>query len=274
MEVSLRNVIRRGLSHELNCEDEALSSIFNSSLAIMAVFDGCSKGTKSHFASGLMARILKKIMIQDKSYFEQVASERELKEVVKYITRRLFLELRTTTAYLELTMSEVLATMVLAVVDLNKKTGFAIMIGDGSFYVDGVLENIDCPNNAPNYLAHYINNDDFETVWKEAVVYSKEFVVNETVAVLTDGIDSFYINNEGRYVTDSEKEIIVERLLKSDYLLKNKVGLARICNILQDGVEIEKDVVKKMQPRDDLAISRLTFISPVDDSIQQTGTED
>ena len=83
---------------------------------------------------------------------------------------------------------------------------------------------------------------------------------------MTDGIDSFFNKKANRYINDEEKEMVIDRLLKSNQYVTNVIGLAKHCNILQTFYNFE--------PKDDLSISRLTFINPIDDSIQQTGTED
>lgn len=267
MEVSLRNVVRRGLDHALSCEDEALSTIFNDRLAIMVVFDGCSKGEKSSFASGLLGKIFRKILIQDKFYYEEAVDEVSLENICRYTIRRAFLELKHIVHYLELVPKEVLATIVLAVVDLEKGEAHAIMIGDGSIYVDGHIESINCPGNQPQYLAYFLHYEEFKEVWHLSVAFSKSYKFEKTVAVMSDGIDSFFNRDAHRYVNEEERAMIIDTLLKSDRYLKSKIGLAKLCNILQ--------TENKFEPVDDLAISRLTLISPVaNDSIQQTGTED
>jgi len=167
--------------------------------------------------------------------------------------------------YLELIPKEVLATIVMAVVDLEKKKAFVAMIGDGSIYIDGEMHTVDCPGNAPMYLAAFLDRENFKDVWEEALVFSGTYTFNETIAVMTDGIDSFFNKKDNRYINDEEKEMVINQLLKSNSF-KNEIGLARICNILQ--------TYNHFEPKDDLSISRLTFISPIDDSIQQTGTED
>ncbi len=259
MEISLREVIRRGLGHTLNCEDEALSVVFDDKLIIMATFDGCSTGTKSHFASALLGKIFNKILVQDESYYKESVGQISLEEICKYTIRRVFLELKHISNYLELVPKEALATIVMGAVDLQKKEVHTLMIGDGSVYVDGELHSIDCPENKPQYLAYFLHYENFVDVWRDALVFSQTQSFNNTVAVMTDGIDSFFNKQANRYIDDAEKEKVVEMLLKSDRFLKNPVGLARICNILQ--------MNNKFEPNDDLAIVRLTFLSPIDDSI-------
>ena len=80
-EVKARKVTRRGRSHVQRCEDESLVFSYNQ-IGVIIVFDGCSTGTDSYFASGLFAKIFKKIAIQHKTYLENLNENSDLENVV------------------------------------------------------------------------------------------------------------------------------------------------------------------------------------------------
>jgi len=247
--VKVRKVVRRGRSHDQRCEDDSLIFSYNQ-IAVIAVFDGCSDGTDSYFASGLFAKILKKIAIRNREYFEKINQDSNLEDVVHNITRLFFDELKHTIAYYELDNKEALSTIVLSAVNLITKQSFSIIIGDGSVYVDGDIYTVQPEKNEPQYIAYSIKRD-FEDFWGKSV-NKYTFTIKDTIAVMSDGIDSFKKYNENRYVNEIEKADIVYRFFKSRLFLSNKIGLARICNILE--------TEERIAPNDDLSIAHITFV--------------
>lgn len=247
-EVKARKVVRRGRVHDQRCEDESLVFSYNQ-IAVIAVFDGCSTGTDSYFASGLFAKILKKIAIEEEGFFKQINEDSNLEDVVNVIMCSFFFELKKAKYYLKLDDSEILSTIVLSAVNLKTKQAFSIIVGDGSVYIDGKINTIHPEKNAPRYITYFLEKK-YEDFWKENInKYTLE--VKDTIAVMSDGIDSFRHYSENRYVNDAEKADIIYRFLKSKYLLDNKVGLARICNILDS---------EHLAPSDDLSIAHITFV--------------
>ncbi len=248
-ETKIRKVVRRGRSHTQRCEDESLVFSYNQ-IAVIAVFDGCSDGTDSYFASGLFAKILKKIAIEDKGYFETVNEGTNLENVVEYIICTFFHELNKATSYLKLDYSEILSTIVLSAINLKTKQSFSIIIGDGTVYIDGEINTIHAEKNAPQYITYFLEKN-YEDFWKENVnKYKAE--IKDTIAVMSDGIDSFKNYSENRYINEIEKTDIIHRFFKSKLFIGNKIGLAKICNILEEFSHIA--------PSDDLSIAHITFV--------------
>jgi len=247
-EVKARKVVRRGRAHDQRCEDDSLVFSYNQ-ISVIAVFDGCSDGTDSYFASGLFAKILKKIAIEEENFFKQINEETSLEDIVNVIMCSFFYELKKAKYYLKLDDSEILSTIVLSAINLKTKQSFSIIIGDGSVYVDGEINTIQPEKNAPRYIAYFLGKK-YEDFWSDDVNKYKA-KVKDTIAVMSDGIDSFRHYSENRYVNETEKADIIHRFFKSGYLLDNKVGLARICNILDS---------EHFAPSDDLSIAHITFI--------------
>jgi len=253
-EVKSRQVTRRGRAHAHRCEDESLVFSYNQ-IAVIIVFDGCSTGRDSYFASGLFAKIFKKIAIQHKTFLESINEESNLEDVVHTLIELFFNELRYSFNYFVLDLTEILSTIVLSAVNLKTKQSYSIIVGDGSIYIDGKIHTIKPTNeNAPDYIAYYLTSL-FSDVWKNNV-YKYNFKIEKTIAVMSDGIDSFRNYDENRYITDDEKDEIIKRFFESGFLLNNKIGLARICNILDD---------KNIAPSDDLSIAHITFVEIIED---------
>jgi hypothetical protein len=248
-DVKIRKTTRRGRSHTQRCEDESLVFSYNQ-IGVIIVFDGCSSGTDSYFASGLFAKIFKKIAIQYKTYIENINDFSPLEGVSYTLMKLFFNELKYSFYYFELDLTEILSTIVLSVVNLKTKESYSIIAGDGSIYVDGTMHTVQPNNeNAPNYISYYLSSS-FDDIWKNNV-YKYNFKVEKTIAVLSDGIDSFKNYNENRYVNEDEKNEIIKQFFESGYLLNNKIGLSRICNIFED---------KNIAPSDDLSIAHITFV--------------
>ena len=244
-----RNVTRRGKGHPQRCEDESLVFSYNQ-IAVIIAFDGCSSGKDSYFASGLFAKLFKKIAIQHKIYLENLNENSDLEKVTYNLMELFFDELKYSFSYFVLDLSEILSTIVLSVVNLKTKKAYSIIAGDGSLYIDGKIHSINADENAPKYISYYLQSP-FPDVW-ENNINKYNFEVQKVIAVLSDGIDSFKNYNENRYVTETEKSDIIARFFESTYLLDNAVGLARICNM------IEKE--SNIAPNDDLSIAHITFI--------------
>ena len=58
----IKELVRRGTNHKNFCEDSVYHLEYGN-IVDLAVFDGCSTGIKSHFASELMYKIFRKSFI-------------------------------------------------------------------------------------------------------------------------------------------------------------------------------------------------------------------
>jgi len=201
--------------------------------------------SKSYFASGLFATLFKKIAIHHADFF---STEEDPAAIAKFLIRTFFAEFKSAVSYLELNIAETLSTIVYSVVNIETKEACSVMIGDGTVYVDGKIETEKPENNAPQYISLFFHKS-FEELWEEDV-FCYNHTVEKTISVMSDGIDSFRNMKENRFVTDEEKEYIVEILLKNEKFFKNAIGMARKCNILEN---------EKLVPSDDLSIARLVF---------------
>ncbi len=170
--MNLYTLLRKGESHPVYCEDFAITHE-DEAQCVVAVFDGCSSGTESHFASALLGKIIRKN-----------ASHRGLKNIFKHA----FQDLKDAVATLALEEEEVLATALVACYDKQKQTCEILVVGDGFVLLNEEWIEID-QQNTPDYWGYYVK-DTFEAWWKrQKNVYT---IQNPTrVVVSTDGIDTF-----------------------------------------------------------------------------------
>lgn len=60
--MEIRTVLKKGTDHLVNCEDDLFFSNYYDKYYVGAIFDGCSSGIKSHFASSLFGKILQTVL--------------------------------------------------------------------------------------------------------------------------------------------------------------------------------------------------------------------
>jgi hypothetical protein len=212
--MEVRTLIKRGGDHHVYCEDD-LFTFNDGDLYIGAVFDGCSTGIKSHFASALYSKILRRsCSVHDFEY----ASLKAISQNIVYDIRDGIVRAKN---LLFLDEMELLSTMILAVVKDNK--AFVTVSGDGCIKYDEQIVIIESEDNAPNYLAHYLDNYARGT----ASLKEYEFSFNDSLSICSDGIFSFADQNR-----ENMDLKIIQSLLEDRTLLKSEAMLARKYNLL------------------------------------------
>lgn len=112
------------------------------------IADGCSTGTKSHFASQAICYSFAHKAEIYKQYFP-VVSDRFLKVIVH--------DLELIMSTLGLTEMNFLSTLIVFVYDKKDKTLSMRVLGDGYYYINDIEYVVD-QNNTPDYLGYYLNN--------------------------------------------------------------------------------------------------------------------
>jgi len=249
-----RIVTRKGSSHAHRCEDESFSFTYGN-ITVLMVFDGCSSGVKSYFASGLFAKLFKKIAIHHADYFTK---HDDVYDISKFLLRTFFAELKSAMSYLELGVAEVQSTIVYSVINTDTKHSNSVMIGDGTVYIDGKIETEQPEGNAPRYICYFLDLD-FEQLWSQEV-FEYYHKVEKTISVMTDGIDSFKEKNQ--FISQEQKDQIIHSLLEDEkfFTTGNEIPLQRKCNILENAGLI---------PSDDLAIARLVFLETEEPKVDE-----
>lgn len=166
------SILNQRSSTHLNCEDSVY--VHESESFIDGIIaDGCSTGTKSHFASQLLCYAFKYRGIKDR-----YTDDRVIFDVMK--------SMLVTMAALEIDIINLLSTCMLFHYNKSDKTLYIRVIGDGYYYVNDVEYIVD-QNNIPDYLAYHI----YDTPSKV-----REFF-NKYPEVVYDSVDRFMICSDG-----------------------------------------------------------------------------
>jgi hypothetical protein len=242
----IKQLSRRGEEHRDFCEDSSLHLVIDNFI-FSIVLDGCSSGYESHFASTLFKKIFKSILRNT----DQLSNDKEIN--VYHLIERFYNRLISIVDKLELSIDEILSTIVLSCTDIKTKSSYAIIIGDGVISVDGkILANIEPKNNAPDYIAYHID-ESLYNIWDKYIFKYEIENIKNTISICTDGIMSF-----------KAKEKLVENF-EHDFLLIDKRFLdkenmlSRKCNILNNQ--------HNTYHGDDLSIIRIDFKDATDENL-------
>lgn len=212
---------------------------------LFAVMDGCSMGKESHFASTLIAKILRKIATEMsyKAFIEKV--DKQSNDYLKDILNQLFKELGQIKNQLFLETEEVLSTLILGVFDSEKNEIELITIGDGLICCDGKFYEYE-QNDKPDYLGYHLSEDfeDWFSMQKQKLMLRNV----KDLSISTDGIFTFK-QFDNRYYDKIQEEEIVEYLLIDTEWNKYENMLGKKLS------EIENRF--GLKPSDDLTILRI-----------------
>ncbi|MEO0338229.1 MAG: protein phosphatase 2C domain-containing protein [Bacteroidota bacterium] len=246
--MKIHQFVRIGEHHENHCEDSVLSTSIGSHSVLLAVMDGCTMGDDSYFASKLIANLLKKIG-RECFYKEYLKSEMlHLNDQLKQICKRLFEELVFLKNHLQLEINELLSTVVLGVVDIEKRAAEIIVIGDGVLvYNDEIIEYDQ--DNVPDYIGYHLNANFEEWYERQEQRLSLEAITQ--LSLSTDGIFTFSKYDQKSYPEKSVEEII-------NYLLIEVADLDNERMLLKKIIKIEKEW--GLKATDDLGIVSLRLV--------------
>ena len=211
----------KGEFHVNHNEDFLVLEDCGQHTTMMAVMDGCSSGSDSHFAATLMGKVLRKIAKQE-AYREYAKQESKgINQLLEDIALQLFEELSNLHRQLDLRSDELLATLMLAVVNTSTSKGEVLVVGDGLLHVNG--ENFEYENdNKPDYLGYHLNMD--KHLWYATKTSKKSIQKIEDMTIATDGIHTFK-NFDGQIYDGISEEDIMSLFFsdKSDLDIENKL---------------------------------------------------
>jgi Protein phosphatase 2C len=236
-----------GTFHTDHNEDFLVTAEMGDDKLLIAVMDGCSMGTESYFASGLVGKILRKAAKEWGFWAFIEKKEAELAIYLRDITRNLFDELLFFKNKLMLENTEILTTLILGVVDCSQKKAELIAIGDGLICCNGIYTEYE-QDNRPDYLGYHLT-EDFET-WYTQQKQKLSLDNISDLAISTDGIFTFKKFDTAIYPTISEKELVDFLLINSNFAVSETMLKKKIYHI-------EKEFGLKTS--DDLSIVRLIF---------------
>lgn len=250
--MKVHSVIRKGEDHPVFCED-FLSTYNYGRYFVGAVFDGCSGGKDSHFASSLFGKVFNKIFQKGNNYLDGLTIEDKAKDFVRVFVSHLF-EVK---AILQLEENDMLATFVVIIYDKFKEEAITLVVGDGIIHCDGEIfefKNERFKNthptqyvDMPDYISYDLVNLGFDKAyfhdWYENHVRIKKFEKPKDISISTDGILTF---------KKSEEEVdAINFLLTDDTWTDNKIMMSKKVNILKSKY--------KTVHKDDISIIRLIF---------------
>lgn len=228
---------RRADTHPDFCED-AYYYTERDGWVIAAVFDGCSDGIQSHFASQLYSYIVRDAITIFWNGWLQGMNRLDMtpEKVLQSIGICLWKQLKSYRRELGMEHLEVLSTAVLCMYNPRRQYLTTIFMGDGAVSVDGVMQRVDSgPTNAPLYISYlseiHIVEDTLANVYPKFTYTSvKEF------SIMTDGIDM--IKHAHRPLEECINYLLNDRtLLPSEAMLKRKINIMH-----KEGMELKDDL--------------------------------
>ncbi|MDI9309753.1 MAG: protein phosphatase 2C domain-containing protein [Limnohabitans sp.] len=188
--MKIYSAIQIGEYHQNHCEDHIFIGEYGKSKKIFAVMDGCTTAIDSHFASTLVAKILKKICFE-KGYTDFLipnSSNSSIEEHLQDILKELLKELKSIKNQLLLDSKELLSTLIIMLCDTATQQGMILVIGDGLVVINGVKHSFE-QNNTPDYIGYHLDKD-FEIFYnsqKQKLFFDS--IID--ISIVTDGIFSF-----------------------------------------------------------------------------------
>lgn len=224
----IHKYIKRALNHANYCEDFILHETLADKYELFGVFDGCSSGIDSHFASAFIAKIIR-------AEFQKLYSTTELlsEKFMKKLLFNFINSLKKQKQLLKLDQNELLSTIILFLYNKPDDSGIIVAIGDGVISINGGHTVID-ENNVPDYLAYYLDKINSEAefeIWYR--MHTEQHRVDNLIdiSISSDGVSSFV---QTKKVEENIEPIdVLDYLFKDNFLIRNKAMLGRKCNLLE-----------------------------------------
>lgn len=234
-----------GEFHVNHNEDFLVSEEAGITRKLIAVMDGCSSGTDSHFASTLIGKLLRKIAKQE-AYEEFAKKEtKEIKAQLEHVALQLFEELANLHRQLDLQSDEILSTLILAIVDAKQKKAEIVIVGDGLIHING--KNIEYENdNKPDYIGYHLKMD--KHLWYQTKTEKLTIENLKDLTISTDGIHTFK-NFDGKLYDEISQEEIMAKFFEAENELENPNKLKKTL------IEIKN--INGLMPSDDLTMIRV-----------------
>lgn len=222
--------------HELRCEDDYL--VFeNEETIVAAVFDGCSSGVDSHFASTFFKKTLKEYLDDESIYIVREDDNRNFPyKSCDEILHEMISHLNLMVPYSE---TDYLSTCVICYVN-KKNCEFGIVFaGDGECCINGERHAIHDEN---GNAVWYLSTVDSKHVNNYYLEYCSKFFgkIENGIMISTDGIGTF----KDKFNIDKSDEVrsLFYEDLKSDVDEKYlKMSYQRRYNLLKSGKIISDD---------------------------------
>lgn len=234
-----------GAFHTDHNEDFMVVEDVGENRTLIAVMDGCSSGTDSHFASTMIGKLLRKIAKQE-AYREYIQKKTiDLSQLLEQVSLQLFEELSNLNRQLDLRSDEILSTLLLGLVDRIDIQAELLIVGDGIIHVDG--QNYEYENdNKPDYIGYHLSKD--KNDWYRNNTQKKSIENFKDLSIATDGIHTFK-NHDGVSYEAIDSTQIMEAFFEDTSNLDNENKLKKSL------LKIKKE--NGLMPSDDLTIIRV-----------------
>lgn len=230
-----------GAFHPVFCEDFCVCYELGDDWTVLAVLDGCSGGTHSHFASSLLGKIIHKVSRQVPywAYQDPVfdLSKVDIATLGERFVQHVFEELCQAKQQLFLEIDELASTCLLGLYHRQRRQAWINSSGDGVVVVNEQIDILD-QDDKPNYMAYHHLLP--ASQWLEEETITQQFDKVYNLALSTDGILSF----EGEATIE-----VLPYLLQEDSHSEWSTMLRKKCRILERDYEL--------RPNDDLGMVRL-----------------
>jgi len=190
---------KTGKLHDTHTEDYVLIEKISNEWIVVAVFDGCSSGQESFFASALYGKILRKACkmlpllqrIQPEFSFQKV----DAPFIGRFLLNQVFEDLKKSHHLIGTELTEILSTIILLVYNKPGKSAWINISGDGLIVHNKKIEEID-QHNIPDYVAYHLDIP-FDQ-WIEQYTKTFTFENQSDISISTDGVSKFYPITEKR----------------------------------------------------------------------------
>ncbi|MEZ4919571.1 MAG: protein phosphatase 2C domain-containing protein [Saprospiraceae bacterium] len=236
-----------GEFHVNHNEDYLVSEEVGKNRLLLAVMDGCSSGTDSHFAATLIGKLLRKLARQEACLEFARQVEKPLNQLLDDLALQLFTELGGFNRQLDLAPDELLSTLILALIDTRQKQAETLIAGDGLVHINGNTSEYE-NDNKPDYLGYHLQKD--KQHWLHNHTTRRSDTNIQDFSISTDGIFTFK-NVDGKiYPPISEAEIL-STFLDDISRLENPNKLKRALIDIQE--------TYGLRPSDDLTLIRMVL---------------
>lgn len=236
-----------GEFHTAHNEDFMVVEDCGKHTKMIAVMDGCSSGTDSHFASTLLGKILRKLAKQE-AYLEYASQQSKVPgRLIEDIALNLFDELANLNRQLDLQSDEILSTLILAIVDGQNRDVEIVVVGDGMVCIDGNYTEYE-NDNKPDYIGYHLKMD--KHLWFQTRTNRLSAQKVNDVTISTDGIHTFR-NFDGREYPSIAPEEIMPRFFESRKNIDNPNKLKKTLLALKND--------HGLQTSDDITMIRVIF---------------
>lgn len=247
---TIDTLIARGRLHSLRCEDDYL--VHESDRFILAaVFDGCSSGVDSHFASTMhkykMREICKEIDEVTSLYSDDV-----VKNILGELNRRIW--------SLDYEVNrEMLSTVVFVLIDKCNEMAHICVAGDGCYHMvrDGLdfFDSVHDENGNAVWYLSTVKPSDFNDYF-ETYCQVESFHINDgdEIAISSDGIESF-VSPYGASRNDDAMMVFMQTRKCSERL--QKMPLQRLYNVVTKGKWNERIGDEVMLNGDDFTMIKI-----------------